>query len=128
MGIGQQSLKKKAWMLAVGAGMVSTVVLAAPECFDIVGSCTHAFVPGDEGYVVGGVCYSSCDTCFEVMIPGTQCQVVASVGGPVEFEGTIFQNPDGTLGCKRNGNWYIATVSADLECLKECLDSPGGPF
>jgi len=112
-----------------GVLLTATTVLASPTCFDIVGSCSYGFVPGSSGWVPGEVCYASCDGCFEVMIPGTQCQLVVSVGGPITvacLEGVIFQNPDGTFGCNTSGGYYYyGTFDKDLQCLSSCLG--GGP-
>ena len=108
-----------------GICMLTTAVAASPQCWDIVGSCTHGFVPDSNGYVAGGVCYASCSGCFEVMIPGPQCQTVVSVGGPTSvacLEGVIFQNPDGTWGCDTSGGLhYYGTFDKDLMCLEPCL-------
>jgi hypothetical protein len=113
------------------ASVLAGAVVASPTCFDIVGSCTHAFVPGVQGYVAGGLCLASCGACFDQMIPGTQCQAVSSVGGPVTvacLKGYLSQNQDGTWACHTAGQgfWY-GTKDADLICETACLGGGGGP-
>ena len=47
--------RMRGWSGLAEVGLFAAAAVASPECFDIVGSCTHAFVPGEDGYVSGGV-------------------------------------------------------------------------
>ncbi len=102
-------------------------VAASPECFDIV--TANLPIPGEDGWIEGGICHTSCNTQFDRLIPGTECQFAQSVGGGVEvfcLEGTLRKNLDGTWACRGPYDDYIGTESADIECVQPCLGGGGG--